>query len=338
MKPLYWTRIIVPLPPSAAPAEDEVDSPAVAEPDVKSHLQLWQEIDVTSIDNLDEFTELFSRQGVVPKPKEKTEKPVKVQSLKILDSKRSQSVGIFSRSLHVDFEEIEHAIYTCDTSVVSLEALQQIMEIKATAEELDQIKQAAQTDALLDAPEKFLLKISNVTSFSERISCTILQAEFDEAVTVVSRKLETIKQLCLFLMDNEDLKTLFSIILTLGNYMNGGNRTRGQADGFGLEILPKLKDVKSKDSRITLLHFIVKTYISQSRKRGVPLTEIVLPIPDPTDINKCASIDFDDSKSQLTVLKKKLTGRQHRILRKEFIGIYSFSLSFKIAKTWWRKY
>ena len=24
-----------------------------------------------------------------------------------------------------------------------------------------------------------------------------------------------------------------------------GNRTRGQADGFGLEILPKLKDVKS---------------------------------------------------------------------------------------------
>lgn len=28
--------------------------------------------------------------------------------------------------------------------------------------------------------------------------------------------------------------------------MNGGNRTRGQADGFGLEILPKLKDVKSR--------------------------------------------------------------------------------------------
>lgn len=30
--------------------------------------------------------------------------------------------------------------------------------------------------------------------------------------------------------------------------MNGGNRTRGQADGFGLEILPKLKDVKSRVS------------------------------------------------------------------------------------------
>ena len=28
-----------------------------------------------------------------------------------------------------------------------------------------------------------------------------------------------------------------------------GNKSRGQADGFGLDILPKLKDVKSKVSR-----------------------------------------------------------------------------------------
>jgi hypothetical protein len=43
--------------------------------------------------------------------------------------------------------------------------------------------------------------------------------------------------------------------------MNGGNRTRGQADGFGLEILARLRDVKSKDSSVTLLHFIVRAYM-----------------------------------------------------------------------------
>lgn len=43
--------------------------------------------------------------------------------------------------------------------------------------------------------------------------------------------------------------------------MNGGNRARGQADGFGLEILPKLRDVKSKDNSITLLHYIVRIYM-----------------------------------------------------------------------------
>lgn len=49
-----------------------------------------------------------------------------------------------------------------------------------------------------------------------------------------------------FLMTSEGLKKVLAIILALGNYMNGGNRQRGQADGFGLEILPKLRDVKSK--------------------------------------------------------------------------------------------
>lgn len=48
------------------------------------------------------------------------------------------------------------------------------------------------------------------------------------------------------MVTSEQLKNVFSIILALGNFMNGGNRQRGQADGFGLEILSKLKDVKSK--------------------------------------------------------------------------------------------
>ena len=65
-------------------------------------------------------------------------------------------------------------------------------------------------------------------------------------------------------MMNTSIKRIFGLILALGNYMNGGNRQRGQADGFGLEILPKLKDVKSKDSSYTLLHFIVNKYIEVS--------------------------------------------------------------------------
>lgn len=51
-------------------------------------------------------------------------------------------------------------------------------------------------------------------------------------------------------MESKSLQTVLSIILALGNFMNGGNRTRGQADGFGLEILPKLRDVKSSDNSV----------------------------------------------------------------------------------------
>lgn len=84
--------------------------------------------------NLDmkEFTGLFSRQVTARKPVKKaadSSKPSKMQPAKILDSKRSKTVGILEKSLHVDFCEVENAVYNLDTSVVSLEALQQIYEI-----------------------------------------------------------------------------------------------------------------------------------------------------------------------------------------------------------------
>lgn len=48
------------------------------------------------------------------------------------------------------------------------------------------------------------------------------------------------------LLESDYVRRVVGLVLALGNHMNGGCRVRGQADGFGLEILPKLKDVKSR--------------------------------------------------------------------------------------------
>lgn len=114
MKPLYWTRIIV---PNATTPESPTATP------------LWSQIEEIQLENISEFTDLFSRQVLTRKPtKKKIEVKPKIESAKLLDSKRSQNVGILAQSLHVEFSEIENAIYALDTSVVSLEALQQIYE------------------------------------------------------------------------------------------------------------------------------------------------------------------------------------------------------------------
>ena len=57
-----------------------------------------------------------------------------------------------------------------------------------------------------------------------------------------------------------------ALVLAFGNYMNGGNMARGQADGYDLEILPKLKDVKSKDNATHLLQYLVRTYVRKFDK------------------------------------------------------------------------
>lgn len=84
--------------------------------------------------------------------------------------------------------------------------------------------------------------------------------------------------------------------------MNGGNLSRGQADGFGLEILSKLKDVKSKDSQVTLLHFIVRTYMKKIDNPSVSN------VPIPYDVGRAAAVNFDDIKADLQKLQKQIDG------------------------------
>lgn len=119
MKPLYWTRILA-APPAPVAQTESISS---------NFKPLWLEIEETNLDNIEEFTDLFSRQVVKAPVKKKVEVKTKIQPIKILDSKRSQNVGILAQSLHVEFSEIENAIYNFDTSVVSLEALNQIYEL-----------------------------------------------------------------------------------------------------------------------------------------------------------------------------------------------------------------
>jgi hypothetical protein len=48
--------------------------------------------------------------------------------------------------------------------------------------------------------------------------------------------------------------------------MNAGNRQRGNADGFSLDILEKLKDVKTRDNSSNLLQYLVSVYVRKCDK------------------------------------------------------------------------
>jgi hypothetical protein len=120
-----------------------------------------------------------------------------------------------------------------------------------------------------------------------------------------------VNTVCKFLIENNNLKNLLALILYSGNYLNGGNAQKGQADGFDLEILAKLKDVKSNDPKITLLHFIVKSYIDQNRV-SCTVDDMEIPIPDPECIKKCTDVEYADCDS---ILAKSKTDLQSIILR-----------------------
>nr|XP_001333061.4 formin-2-like isoform X1 [Danio rerio] len=295
MKPLYWTRIQL-----------------HAKKDAKSAL-VWENVQEPSVD-FDEFVEMFAKSAVKEKKKPISDTITKSkakQVVKLLSNKRSQAVGILMSSLHLDMKDIQNAILNMDCTVVDLETLQALYENRAQKEEMDQIEKHVKSSKdkekpkPLDKPEQFLLQLSEVPQFSGRVFCILFQSTFTECVTSVQRKLETLGRVCTALQSGQAVLQILGLVLAFGNIMNGGNRSRGQADGFSLDILPKLKDVKSSDNSQSLLSYIVAYYLRHFDEDAGKET-CTYPLPEPQDLFQASQMKFEDFQRDLRKLRKDL--------------------------------
>ncbi|KAI1886939.1 hypothetical protein AGOR_G00200930 [Albula goreensis] len=295
MKPLYWTRIQL-------HSKKEVSGSLV-----------WEKIEEPSLD-YEEFVDLFSKTAVKEKKKPLSDTIAKSkgkQVVKLLSNKRSQAVGILMSSLHLDMKDIQHAILNLDNTVVDLETLQALYENRAQQEEMDKIEKHIKSSKEkenvkpLDKPEQFLFQLSQVPNFSGRVFCILFQSTFTECISSVLRKLDTLQKVCTTLQSGAGVMQVLGLILAFGNFMNGGNRTRGQADGFALDILPKLKDVKSSDNTRSLLSYIVAYYLRHFDEDAGRET-CVYPLPEPQDLFQASQMKFEDFQKDLRKLRKDL--------------------------------
>ena len=70
-----------------------------------------------------------------------------------------------------------------------------------------------------------------------------------------------------------------------------GNTQRGQADGFHLEVLLKLRDVKTKDSELNLLQYTVKQYLKQY-ERCLDKNKNESRLPSPVSLSNAAQVSI----------------------------------------------
>uniref|UniRef100_A0A3Q2VPF7 Formin-2-like n=1 Tax=Haplochromis burtoni TaxID=8153 RepID=A0A3Q2VPF7_HAPBU len=214
-------------------------------------------------------------------------------------------------SIHLDMKDIENAVLNMDNTVVDLETLQALYENRAQDDEMDSIKKHIKSakgkeDAKpLDKPEQFLFQLSQISNFSERVFCILFQSTFHECITSILRKIEILQKVCKTLQSSEAVLQVLGLVLAFGNFMNGGNRSRGQADGFTLDILPKLKDVKSSDNSQSLLSYIVAYYLRHFDEDAGKET-CVYPLPEPLDLFQASQMKFEDFQRDLRKLRKDL--------------------------------
>ncbi|XP_029690627.1 formin-2 [Takifugu rubripes] len=295
MKPLYWTRIQL-----------HAKKPVVS--------LVWENVVEPRVD-FEEFVELFSKSAMKEKKKpisDTISKSKAKQVVKLLSNKRSQAVGILMSSIHLDMRDIQNAVLNMDNAVVDHETLQALYENRAQTDELEGIKKHMKSSKdkeaskPLDKPEQFLFQLSEIPNFSERVFCILFQSTFQECITSILRKVEILQSVCKTFQSSPSVLRVLGLVLAFGNFMNGGNRSRGQADGFTLDILPKLKDVKSSDNSQSLLCYIVAYYLRHFDEDAGKET-CVYPLPEPQDLFQASQMKFEDFQRDMRRLRKDLS-------------------------------
>ncbi|KPP76589.1 hypothetical protein Z043_104054, partial [Scleropages formosus] len=179
----------------------------------------------------------------------------KVKELKVLDSKSSQNLSIFLGSFRLPYEEIKNVILEVNEKVLTENMVQNLLKQLPEAEQLNVLAELKDEYDDLTESEQFGVVISSVKRLKPRLSAILFKLQFEEQINNIKPDVVSVTAACEEMKNSENLAKLLQIILLVGNYMNAGSRNAG-AFGFSISYLCKLRDTKSTDQKMTLLHFI----------------------------------------------------------------------------------
>ncbi|ELP91844.1 formin 1,2/cappuccino, putative [Entamoeba invadens IP1] len=245
MRPLYWNRVII---------------------DMDTDKSIWKEIKESKL-NEKEVNQLFSQKKNAtnsnsPAAEEKKVKNKK-EYIRLLDDKRYNQLGIIKSRLPKE-EVLTDAIKELNTSIINPDLLKTIKDSLLTTEEL-----ALFTDvgSETDPTELFFYKLSSIKGVHERLESWYFVLTLNEKIEDFPDQLKRMEDAMNALKSSLCYKKFLGVVISLGNYMNGGNATRGQADGFNIDFLLKLRDVKDNTNTTNMLEYCLKQL---TRMEGLP--------------------------------------------------------------------
>lgn len=232
----------------------------------------------------------------------------------ILSPDISKQLGIILRkidSLHISMADIENMLYSGDikqTNLTSslLESLSKLVTDEHIQDISDFVKNNPKVE--LTKESKTVLFFSDVPHVNLRLRHILNMQNFEEDIQNIDRNLNIIINCCKIFRDSHEMRTLLAIILLLGNHMNQAYDSFKDATGFSLELLPRLKETKSKDNSRTFLEFVSYIYLQKIDPnifKGSPIK--ILPFPDTGDLLVASTTTLQELHESLNMLGKQIT-------------------------------
>ena len=195
-----------------------------------------------------------------------SKKKKKKALVQLLDMTRANNISIvLARFGDFEFDFILKCMSTLDPKDIDAENFRSLLGLAPTKTELETLqKYDGPKDAkTLGKAERYCLAIGEIPRYSLRIRCFLHTLRFDEAIRDIEIDLDMLSETCSKVRGAKALHKALEVVLKLGNFLNEGG-ANGDADGVSIDVLNKLKTVKSYGTKTTLLHYFVVVVTSRA--------------------------------------------------------------------------
>uniref|UniRef100_A0A3B3ZGT1 Uncharacterized protein n=1 Tax=Periophthalmus magnuspinnatus TaxID=409849 RepID=A0A3B3ZGT1_9GOBI len=228
----------------------------------------------------------------------------KAKELKVLDGKSAQNLSIFLGSFRLPYEEIKNAILEVNEKILTESMVQNLIKQLPSPEQLSVLAEMKDEYDDLAESEQFGVVMSSVKKLTPRLQAILFKLQFEEQLNNIKPDVVSVTAACEELTKSQSFSQLLQIILLMGNFMNAGSRN-GKAFGFSISYLCKLRDTKSTDLKMTLLHFLAEVCQEQYPE--------VMSFPDELiHVEKASRVSAETIQKNL-----ELMGRQIKNLQKD---------------------
>jgi diaphanous 1 len=188
-------------------------------------------------------------------------KEAKKEKQTLIDGKRSYTISLQLGSLRgLSYETIRDAIISMDETIINESNIATLRQIVPTDDEIQLIAEyndsGKNVDEDLAEPDRFFFRMRGLHALPDRLEAWQFQMLFNNMIGGIRPDIETVIEACRELKESKRLAQFLALVLTVGNFLNGKNKSKIQY-GFKMKSLLKLNDTKSADGRTSLLMFIV---------------------------------------------------------------------------------
>jgi diaphanous 2 len=195
--------------------------------------------------------------------KKKAGDPVKSHEvLCILDKKKVLNTQIAISGLQSSSGNQEDALLEAvckmEDSSLNSSLLENLIKFFPSDDEAEALSRFKGDPASLSANlERMYLRLFQVAHNSKkRLQVSLVMNDFSDVCGVVEDTLDAVNVAAQSIRSSLNLRTVFGVVLRLGNTLNFGTKN-GNAYAFRLSALAKLRDLKTSDNTMSLLHFVV---------------------------------------------------------------------------------